>query len=86
MQAEDAEKAQQQHGGPSTGSVLLSFMERELWTFSMVCGKSCASFGKMRKDVGELVSSLASAETLPLLPLFPLLPAVILGAPPLPGR
>lgn len=33
----------------------------------MVCGKSCASHGKVRKDVGELASSLASAETLPLL-------------------
>lgn len=43
-------------------------LRRDLGIFSMVCGKSCASRGEVRKDVGEFVSSLASAETLLLLP------------------
>lgn len=70
-QAEDTARAQQQCWGPSTGSVLLSSVERRSADFQHGLWEELCQPWESEKDVGELASSLASAETLPLLSSAP---------------
>lgn len=71
MQAGDATRAWWQHWGSSTGSALLSSMEKRSVDLQHSVGRSCASHEKGRKGAGNLKSTPIPAGTLPLLPCAP---------------